>query len=255
MDEDYGPSTYGDRVAEVYDEWYLQPDHPSLGDVADTVSFLKELAGDGQALELGIGTGRVALPLQAAGVRVHGIDASVAMVTKLEEKPGGNEIPVTIGSFANFSLDEKFQLIFVVFNTFFGLESQEEQVSSFRAIERHLTDEGVFVMESFVPDATRFDRGQRIGAVKVDTDVVQLDVTVHDALAQHSTSQHVVIREDGIRLIPVRIRYAFVPELDLMAQLAGLRLRERWAGWKREPFGTGAVKHVSVWERSKDRAG
>jgi SAM-dependent methyltransferase len=250
MDEEYGPSTYGDRVADVYDEWYRQPDHPYLGDVADTVSFLKELAGDGSALELGIGTGRVALPLRDAGVRVHGIDASEAMVAKLAEKPDGNAIPVTIGSFADFGLDAKFRLIFVVFNTFFGLESQEEQVSSFRAIERHLTEDGVFVMEAFVPDPTRFDRGQRVGAVRVETDVVQLDVTVHDALAQHSTSQHVVIREDGIRLIPVRIRYAFVPELDLMPQLAGLRLRERWAGWKREPFGTGAAKHVSVWERS-----
>jgi SAM-dependent methyltransferase len=251
MDEEYGPSTYGDRVADLYDEWYDGPDHGSLGEVADTVAFLKELAGEGPALELGIGTGRVALPLQEAGVRVHGIDASVAMVTRMEEKPGGDAIPVTIGNFAEFAIDERFTLVFVVFNTFFGLESQEEQVSSFRAIERHLADDGVFVMEAFVPDPARFDRGQRVGVVKVETDVVQLDVTVHDALAQHSTSQHVVIREDGIRLIPVRVRYAFVPELDLMAQLAGLRLRERWAGWKREPFGSSAVKHVSVWERSK----
>ena len=250
MDEEYGPSTYGDRVADLYDEWYLQPDHPYLGDVADTVAFLKELAGEGPALELGIGTGRVALPLQEAGVVVQGIDASVAMVKKLEEKPGGREIPVTIGSFANFDLDARFRLIFVVFNTFFGLDSQEEQVSCFRAIERHLSDDGVFVMEAFVPDLARFDRGQRVGAVMVENDVVQLDVTIHDALAQQSTSQHVVIREDGIRLIPVRVRYAFVPELDLMAQLAGMRLRERWAGWRKEPFGPGAGKHVSVWERS-----
>jgi SAM-dependent methyltransferase len=255
MDVEYGPSTYGDRVADVYDEWYLRPDTPDLVDVADTVAFLRELAGDGPALELGIGTGRVALPLRDAGVSVHGIDASNAMVAKLAEKPGGDAIPITIGSFADFVLDARFRLIFVVFNTFFGLESQAEQVSSFRSIARHLTDDGVFVMEAFVPDTARFDRGQRVQAIKVDSDEVRLEATVHDALAQHSTTQHVVIREDGIHLFPVRIRYAFVPELDLMAQLAGLRLHERWAGWKREPFGTGAAKHVSVWERSNESGG
>jgi SAM-dependent methyltransferase len=254
MDEEYGPSTYGDRIADLYDEWYLRGDHPALGDVADTVSFLKDLAGEGPALELGIGTGRVALPLRDAGVRVRGIDASEAMVAKLAEKPGGEAIPVTIGSFADFTLDERFRLIFVAFNTFFGLESQTEQISSLRSIARHLTDDGVFVMEAFVPDQARFDRGQRVQAIKVGTDEVRLEASVHDALAQQSTTQHVVIREDGIRLVPVRIRYAFVPELDLMAHLAGLRLRERWAGWNREPFGAGAERHVSVWERSKDAA-
>jgi hypothetical protein len=250
MDEEYGPSTYGDRIADLYDEWYVDAGHPYLGEVANTVTFLRALAGDGPALELGIGTGRVSLPLHEAGVAVHGIDASEAMIAKLAAKPGGSEIPVTIGSFAGFDLEERFRLIFVAFNTFFALDSQEEQVACFRAVERHLTDGGVFAMEAFVPDLTRFDRGQRVSAIAVDTDAVRLDVSIHDEVAQRSMTQHVVIREDGIRLLPVRVRYAHVSELDLMAQLAGMRLRERWAGWNREPFGSGAAKHVSVWERA-----
>lgn len=251
MDEEYRPSTYGDRVAGVYDEWYLRPDHPYLGDIARTVSFLRELAGEGPALELGVGTGRVALPLREAGVEVHGIDASEAMVAKLREKPGGEHIPVTIGSFADFSLEMRFRLVYVVFNTFFALETQEEQISCFRAVARHLTEDGLFAMEAFVPDPTRFDRGQRVQVIDVGTQEVRLEATRHDPLEQRSTTQHVVIREDGIRLYPVQIRYAFVPELDLIAQLAGLHLRERWAGWNREPFGNGAAKHVSVWEPSR----
>jgi SAM-dependent methyltransferase len=248
MDEDYGPATYGDRIAEVYDEWYASSDRAAPAD--EIVAFLRALAGEGAALELGIGTGRIALPLHASGVAVHGIDASEAMVAKLTAKPGGDEIPVTIGSFADFALDQRFSFVFVVFNTFFALESQDEQVACFRAVARHLGDGGVFVMEAFVPDLTRFQRDQTVGAVEVATDLVKLDVTLHDPVAQRSTTQHVVISEDGIRLYPVNVRYAYVSELDLMARLAGLRLRERWAGWRKEPFGPGAQRHVSVWERA-----
>jgi ubiquinone/menaquinone biosynthesis C-methylase UbiE len=251
MDE-YGPATYGDRIAEIYDEWYANV--PILGDVAAIVEFLRGLAGPGPALELGIGTGRVAVPLWAAGVEVHGIDASQPMVDRLRQRTGASDIPVTIGDFRDFSLDARFRVVYVVFNTFFGLLSQDDQVTCFRAIARHLTDDGAFVMEAFVPDPTRFDRGQRVSASRVEPDVVALEVSTHDALEQRTNSQHVVIRTDGVRLYPVRIRYAFVSELDLMARLAGMRLRERWADWDRSPLSSTSQKHVSVWELDGSRA-
>jgi SAM-dependent methyltransferase len=249
----YGPSTYGDRIADVYDE--MITDGPYAGDPSTAVDFLASIAGGGPALELGIGTGRVAIPLAATGVQVYGVDASQAMVDRLRSKPGGDAIPVTMGDFRDFSLDRTFAVIYIPFNTFFGLLTQDDQVACFRAVARHLASDGVFVMEAFVPDPARFDRNQRVSAIRVETDEVALDVTTHDPIAQTSDTQHVVIREDGIRLYPVRIRFAFVAELDLMARLAGLRLRERWADWDRTPFASGSGKHISVWERDPTVAG
>ena len=249
-DDRYGPATYGDRIAGIYDELYTEAPH--TGDVATTVEFLSSLAGVGPALELGIGTGRVALPLAAAGVDVHGIDASESMVERLHAKPGGEAIPVTIGDFADFSLDTRFTLIYVPFNTFFALLTQDDQVNCFRAVARHLMPEGVFVVEAFVPDLSRFDRGQRVSAIRVETDLVSLEVTNHDQIAQSSHTQYVMLREDGIRLYPVKIRYAYISELDLMARLAGLRVRERWTDWDRSPLTSGSQKHISVWERDPD---
>jgi hypothetical protein len=243
----YDAGTYGERIAGTYDEWY-RDDHAYMGPPSATVAFLKELAGQGPALELGIGTGRVAIPLQEAGVEVQGIDASHAMVAKLREKPGGDRIPVVMGDFADFALETRFRLIYVPFNTFFGLLTQDDQISCLRAVARHLTEDGAFVAELFVPDLSRFDRGQRVAAIDVGTDEVRLDVTQSDPVAQTSTSQHVVIREDGVRLFPVRIRFAYLAELDLMAKVAGLRLRERFADWDRTPFGSGSQKHISVYE-------
>ena len=245
MDE-YGPSTYGDRIADVYDTLY--DDVPFSDDPSRTAAFLHDLAGSGPALELGIGTGRVALPLAATGTQVHGIDASEAMVGRLREKPGGGELPITMGDFSDFSLETRFGVIYVVFNTFFGLLTQADQVACFRAVARHLQPDGVFSMEAFVPDVSRFDRGQRVSAISVRPDEVSLEATKHDPVAQSSETQHVVIRGDGIRLFPVKIRFAFVAELDLMAQLAGLRLRERWSDWDRSPFSSASPKHISVWE-------
>lgn len=245
MDE-YGAGTYGDRVAEVYDEWYAEL--PFGGEIGVTVSFLRELAADGSALELGIGTGRVALPLRQAGVDVHGIDASAAMVERLRAKPGGADIPVTMGDFCDFSLGKCFRVVYVVFNTFFGLLTQDDQISCMRAVARHLDDDGAFVIEAFVPDPSRFDRGQRVSAIRVEPDAVALEVSQHDPLAQRTDSQHVVMQPDGVRLYPVKVRYAYVSELDLMAKLAGMQLRERWADWDRTPISGESPKHVSVWE-------
>jgi len=248
MPEDYTDATYGDRIAEIYDVRYLE----SLAeDTTDAVSFLKGLAGEGLALELGIGTGRVAIPLADAGVEVHGIDTSQAMVDQLKSKPGGDRIHVTIGSFADFSLEPRFAVVYVVFNTFFSLLTQEEQVASFASIARHLMPGGVFVMQAFVPDVTRFEgQQQRVAVESVGIDEITLEMSSHDAVAQRTDSQYVLLRQGDVRLFPVRIRYAYVSELDLMARLAGLRLRERWSDWKREPFPSGNWSHVSVWERT-----
>jgi len=245
MSEDYTDATYGERIADIYDERYLRAFE---SDTAAAATFLHQIAGAGPALELGIGTGRVALPLRERGVEVQGIDASEAMVARLREKPGGSNIPVMIGSFATFSLPTRYPLIYVVFNTFFGLLTQDEQVSSFESVARHLTPDGVFVMQAFVPDLTRFDaHNQRVAADSVGVDEVSLETSSHDPFTQRTDTQHVVIRDGSVRLYPVRIRYAFVSELDLMARIAGLRLQERWSDWDRTPYPSRAWQHVSVW--------
>ncbi len=244
-DDDYTDATYGDRIAEIYDERYAGS---FAEDTAGAVSFLKELAGDGPALELGIGTGRVALPLAEVGVEVHGIEASEAMLTKLKAKHGGDRISVTVGSFADFSLQTRFRLVYVVFNTFFGLLTQDEQIDSFEAVARHLTPDGVFAMQAFVPDVTRFDvHNQRVAAESVGIDEVTLETSTHDPFAQRTDSAYVRIRDSSVQMYPVRIRYAYVSELDLMARLAGLRLRERWGDWDRQPYPSRSWTHVSVW--------
>ncbi len=242
---DYGPSTYGDHIADVYDAWFHPPSDP-----AAAIDFLAELVGSGPALELAIGTGRIALPLATRGVEIQGIDASAAMVAKLREKPGGTDIPVTMGDFADVPVEGRFQLVFVVFNTLFALLTQDDQRRCLRNVADHLTDDGVFVVEAFVPDIARFDRGQRVDARRVEVGRAILEVSRHDAGNQRVSSQLVVLEETGLRIFPVELRYVWPSELDLMAELAGLRLRERWGDWNRERF-TGDGKHVSVYERSR----
>ncbi len=239
--EGYGPETYGDRIADVYETIY-----PHL-DTEGAVERLAELAAGGPALELAIGTGRLALPLVERGIELHGIDASEAMVAKLREKQGGDRIPVTLGDFAEVAVDGRYRLIFVAFNTFFALLTQEDQVRCFANAAEHLQDDGVFVLETFFPDLARFDRGQRTQTNLVEVGRVMLDVSTHDRVAQRVDSQHVVVTEEGAKLYPVSIRYAFPSELDLMAQLAGLELRNRWGGWRREPFTETSPRHVSVY--------
>jgi SAM-dependent methyltransferase len=244
---DYRPETYGDRWAAIYDEWVT---HVRMD--ADTAAgFLASLAGGGPALELAIGTGRVALPLKARGVEVHGIDASDAMVAKLREKPGGADIPVTMGDFADVGVDGSYPLIYVPFNTFFGLLKQDDQLRCFRNVASHLTDDGVFVVEAFVPDTTRFDRGQRLQAMRVDLDETHFEVAVHDPVEQRVTTNILVVKDGAIDQYPVQLRYAYPAELDLMAQLAGMRLRDRFGGWNREPFTAASGAHVSVYERAR----
>lgn len=239
---EYRPETYGDRIAPVYDEMY-----GGMFPVEPVVERLAELARGGPALELGIGTGRIALPLAARGVPVHGIDASEAMVERLREKAGGNAIPVTMGDFADAAVEGQFSLIYVVFNTFFALLTQDEQVRCFENVAKRLAPDGVFLIEAFVPDMTRFVRGQHTQSTRVELDRVTIDVSQLDAVQQRVTSQHIFITAQGIRMYPVQLRYAWPAELDLMARLAGLRRVYRWGGWHQEPFTAESAKHVSVY--------
>ena len=242
--EGYGPATYGDRIADVYDGFY-----DFKLDTEGALETLADLAGAGPVLELAIGTGRLALPLAERGLEVHGIDASEAMLARLRSKPGGDVIPVTIGNFADVGVDGRFSLIFVAFNTFFGLTTQDDQLRCFANAAAHLADGGVFAIEVFFPDLCRFDRGQRTQTTLVDTGRVLLDASTHDALEQRIDSQQILVTDEGMRLFPVSIRYAFPPELDLMARLAGLELKSRWGSWRREPFTAGSSHHVSVYRR------
>ena len=237
---DYDATTYGERIAGIYDELYSAYDPAAI-------ELLAEIAGDGKALELAIGTGRIALPLQQKGVAVAGIDASEAMVARLRAKPRGKEIPVTMGNFADVAVDGKFALIYIVFNTFYALREQEEQVRCFANVAAHLQPDGHFLVEAFVPDLGRFDRGQRVSVVNLGSERVQLDASQHDLAKQEVRSRHVLIGEKGIQLFPVHLRYVWPSEMDLMARLAGLTLAERWGGWQREPFTSASGSHVSVY--------
>ena len=238
--DNYQEETYGQRIAGVYDEWYDQYDEAAVG-------LLQDLVQGGRALELGIGTGRVALPLQRAGVRVEGIDASPAMIKVLQAKPGGDAIPVTQGDFADVGVEGEFALVYALFNTFFALLTQEEQVRCFQNVAGHLMPSGVFVIEAFVPDLTRYQSGQSLRTVRAGADEVRIDAAQLDPVQQQIMSQHVVLTEQGVQLYPVKLRFAWPAELDLMARLAGLQLKHRWANWQKAAFTAESGKHVSVY--------
>jgi SAM-dependent methyltransferase len=236
---EYTPSTYGDSWAEIYDE--RTPTTPG------EVELLAELAGGGPALELGVGTGRVAVPLAERGVEVVGLDPSQAMLDRLRAK--SDCVELHDGVMDDFDLGREFRLVYVVASTIFAPLTQAGQVATFRCVARHLEPGGVFLVQAFVPDLSRFDRGQRVGAVDVALDRVLLEVTKVDRAKQLLTGQHVQLSNEGTRLYPVTIRLAYPPELDLMAELAGLRLRERFADYERTPFDWSSTNHVSVYEK------
>jgi SAM-dependent methyltransferase len=241
--ENYEPGmSFGEDTAEIYD------DEPR-GDEEAAVSFLEHLAGGGTALELAIGTGRIALPLAARGIRVEGIDISPAMVAKLREKPGGDRISVTMGDFAEVPVPGTYRLIYVVYNTFNNLLTQEDQVRCFENVAAHLTDDGSFLVEASSPSFFyRLRNDQHVDAEAIEVHEVILDVLRHDPATQTIDETHVYLTNEGVRLFPIVQRYTWPSELDLMARIAGLRLKERWDGWNREPFtSTGNV--VSVYGR------
>jgi SAM-dependent methyltransferase len=246
MTEHYGARFFGEREAAVYDEHAAGMFDPAV--VAPVVETLAGLAGGGRALEFGIGTGRIALPLAERGVDVHGIDVSEAMVARLRAKPGGNEIDVAIGDFSATRVDGEFSLVYLVFNTIFNLKTQDEQVACFENASRHLAVGGHFVVELTVPELQRLPIGQDITVIGVGPRWMSFDV--YDVVTQRLTSHHFVIEDGRVETYPVEGRYAWPSELDLMARLAGMRLRERWSGWKREPFTSVSRSHVSVYEKT-----
>ena len=236
---------FDERVAARYDESAAGMfDAEAVDPVVD---LLVEIAGGGRALELGIGTGRIALPLAQRGVPVQGIDVSKAMVARLHAKPGGEDIGVTIGDFATTTVDGSFSLAYLVFNTIMNLTTQAAQVACFRNAAAHLEPGGCFVVEVGVPGLQPLPPGETIHAFQVSETRWGFDE--YDIANQGMTSHHFEIVDGRVECLSVPFRYAWPSEYDLMAELAGMSLRERWGGWKREPFTSDSHKHVSVWEK------
>jgi SAM-dependent methyltransferase len=232
-------------VAARYDETSAWMFDPAV--VEPAVDLLASLAGDGAALELGIGTGRIALPLAARGVRVRGIDLSEAMVARLRAKPGGAAIDVAIGDFATTTVEGTFSLAYLVFNTIMNLTTQEAQVACFRNAARHLAPGGRFVIEVGVPQLQRLPPGERFRPFHVGSEHVGFDE--YELAEQGLVSHHYRIGADRAEAVAMPFRYVWPAELDLMAQLAGMRLEARWGDWDRQPFTSESAKHVSVWEK------
>jgi len=237
---------FGEEVAARYDDSTGEEFESAV--VERTVDFLAALAGGGAALELAIGTGRIAVPLSQRGVRVHGIDLSEAMVARLREKPGAEAIAVTVGDIATTRVDGSFSLVYLVFNTVGNLTTQDAQVACFQNAASHLEPGGCFVIELGVPELRRLPPGERFVIFDKSDGHVGLDE--YEPAEQGLVSHHYSRREDGrFDYASLPFRYAWPAELDLMARLAGMRLRERWADWDRSPFTGESPKHVSVWEK------
>ena len=237
---------FDEDVAERYDD----PDDEmeQAAAIDPVVDFIAGLAGDGAALELGIGTGRIALPLARRGVAVHGIDLSEAMVAKLQAKDGAEKVRVTIGDFATTAVDGSFSVAYLVYNTIMNLTTQDEQVACFRNVAAHLEPGGCFVIEVMLPDLQRLPAGETIRPFTVTESRLGFDE--YDIVAQALTSHHYAVTEEALRVNAIPFRYVWPSELDLMARLAGMTLRERFGGWHREPFNADSTKHVSVWEKT-----
>jgi SAM-dependent methyltransferase len=233
------------RTAEFYDASSTVMFHPAVLDPA--VDFLADLAGQGSALELGIGTGRVAVPLSQRGVRVHGIDISADMVAQLQAKPGAESIGVTVGDFATTTVEGTFDLAYLVYNTISNLLTQEEQVACFCNVAAHLRPGGCFVIELHVPDHRRLPPGESVRAFTVTP--TRLGFDEYDFVAQRLVSHHYWVDGDRMGTFSSQHRYAWPSELDLMARIAGMTLRERWSNWQREPFTSESRAHISVWEK------
>lgn len=236
---------FGENVAAEYDSDAADMFSPAV--LGPAVEFLAELAGAGAALELGIGTGRVALPLSERGVQVHGIDLSEAMLARLRAKPGSERIGVTAGDFARTRVPGEFGLVFLVFNTINNLTTQDEQVECFRNAARHLAPGGHFAIEVGVPALQKLPFGESHVPFDFRDDHVGIDE--YDVVNQGLVSHHFRLRDGGWNLDSTRFRYVWPSELDLMARLAGMRLVERCGDWDRSPFTGTSGKHVSVWRK------
>lgn len=238
-----GDGYFDERVAARYDESDAEMFHPEA--VEPVVDFLASRAGGGRALELGIGTGRIALPLAARGVPVHGIELSRAMAERLRAKPGGGDIGVTIGDFATTRVDGTFTLAYLVYNTIMNLTTQAAQVACFRNVADHLEPGGSFVIEVGVPALQRLPVGETFHVFYAGEDSWGIDE--YEVASQGLTSHHLEVVDGRLERTSIPFRYVWPSELDLMAELAGMSLRERWGGWRSEPFANNSRQHVSVW--------
>ncbi len=236
---------FGEQVAAHYDDPSSAEFSPAV--IEATVDFLADLATGGRALEFAVGTGRIALPLAARGIPVHGIDMSRAMVAKLRAKPGGDGLGVTIGDFAGTRVEGSFSLVYLVFNTIMNLTTQAAQVECFRNAAAHLAPGGCFVIEVAMPELRRLPAGQNVVPFHVSPTRWAFDI--YDVATQATSSNYVTVIDGKGSYRSIPFRYVWPAELDLMAQLAGLRLRERWDGWTRAPFTSESRQHVSVWEK------
>jgi SAM-dependent methyltransferase len=235
---------FDERIATSYEAKWPELFEPAVVDPA--VNFLHDLAGTGAALELGIGTGRIALPLSRRGRRVHGIELSPAMVAEMRTKPGANEIRVTIGDFATTTVDGTFTLAYLVRNTIMNLTTQDEQVACFRNVAAHLEPGGCFVIEVMVPELQRLPPGETVHAFTVTP--THLGFEEYDVATQIAVSHHYWVVDGKLETLSAPFRYVWPSEFDLMARLAGLTLRERWSNWNREPFTSESREHISVWQ-------
>lgn len=236
---------FDERVAARYDESAAETFDPAVVD--PIVDLLAELAEHGSALELGIGTGRIALPLARRGVPVHGIELSKAMAARLRAKPGGGELEVTIGDFATTTVDGTFSVAYLVFNTIMNLTTQAAQVACFENVAAHLEPGGCFLVEVAIPELQKLPPGETIRAFYVSEKKWGFDE--YEVANQKLTSHHFELVDGRVERLSIPFRYVWPAELDLMAELAGLKLRDRWGGWKREPFTSESDQHVSIWER------
>ena len=241
MAEDY----FSGRVAEQYDERYVAYSDPAVID--PMVDFLTELVGEGRALELGIGTGRIALPLRQRGVRVSGIELSPDMVAQLRAKPGAEDIEVAIGDFATTTVEGTFSVAYLVANTIMNLTTQDAQVACFENVAAQLEPGGCFVIDVLVPRLQRLPPGERFQPF--DVRPAHLGFDEIDVDTQRLVSHHYWLDGDEVDAISIPFRYVWPSELDLMAQIAGMRPRERWSGWRREPFTSESEKLIGVWEK------
>lgn len=244
MDKYKPEMSFEDNVAKDYDE------SSQRGDEAATVAFLEQLVQGGRALELAIGTGRIALPLSAKGVLVDGIDFSPSMIARLRAKPGGAQLAVTLGNFADVAVPDSYDLIYIVFNTLFNLLTQDEQVRCFENVAAHLTEKGVFLIEGGIPtEFCQLRNNQYVDLEDLEVNKVHLDIARFDPVRQLLEETHVTISTTGTQLFPIVTRYVWPSELDLMARIAGLRLKERWANWNREPITASSNNCISVYGR------
>lgn len=238
---------FDEEIAAHYDETTAHMYRPEV--LKPAVDFLAALAGDGRALEFGVGTGRVALPLSERGVPTHGIDISEPMLAELRKKDAAARVGVTVGDFATARVEGTFRLVYLLFNTITNLTSQDEQVECFQNAAAHLEPGGHFVIETLVPDLRRIPPGQRVRVFDVDPAHLGFDEYT-DFVGQIQYSHHYWIDGERVRTHSAPYRYVWPSELDLMARLAGMTLRERWANWSREPFTDESRSHVSVWQKT-----